>query len=114
MDAVLPTDVTASLPHGQAGITRRRVPYSVRWAQGELPLVELTPNGFVVAADNPPPMGGYTDIFQGDDRIFHGLVVCTWSRDGLVGYEFKLGGGTFPVRADHAPPHHNGLLKSPD
>ena len=87
--------------------------YSVRWADGEMPLVELTSSGFVLAADEPPPMRGYADIFAGDERILHGLVMCTWARDGMVGYEFKRGGSVQEIRVDHAPPAHSGLLSGP-
>ena len=85
----------------------------MRWADCELPVVELTPTGFVVAAEAPPRMRGFTDIFDGDDRILHGLAMCTWARDGLVGYEFKRGSGAREVRADHVAPAHSGLLDAP-
>ena len=82
----------------------------MRWEHGELPVLEFTSNGFVIEADGPPPLRGYTDIFLGDERIMHGLVMCTWARNGLVGYEFKRGTAASEIRVDHEPPAHAGLL----
>ena len=114
MDTVLPSDLAGNLPGTRTRSARRGAPYSVRWADVELPVVELTQNGFILQADDPPPMPGYADIFQGDERILYGLAMCTWARDGLVGYEFKRGSAAQPVRPDHAPPAHEGLLNPPD
>ena len=113
MDAVFPTEATGAANTVARTARRGRAPYSVRWAEGELPVVELTPTGFVVEAEAPPHLRGFTDIFQGDERVLHGLVVCSWARDGLVGYEFKRGGSVGPIRADHVPPAHDGLLSGP-
>ena len=112
MDAVIPADVACALEGNRRAKARRRSRYSVRWADGELPVLELTPEGFVIEAEGPPPLRGFTDIFLGDERVLHGLVICTWARDGLVGYEFKRGSAANEVRADHAPPAHSGLLDS--
>ena len=114
MDAVIPTDVAGALEGERRARARRRSRYSVRWRDGELPVLELTPKGFVIEADGPPPLRGFTDIFQGDERILHGLVICTWARDGLVGYEFKRGSGANEIRVDHEPPAHSGLLGAPN
>lgn len=114
MDAVLPPDIAGAILRDQTARARRRSVYSVRWSESELPVVELTPRGFVVEAETPPRMRGFTDIFEGDDRVMHGLAICTWARDGLVGYEFKRGTGARQIRADHAPPAHSGLLEAPE
>ncbi len=113
MDSVLPSDIAGARGMATVKPARRKAHYSVRWADGELPLVELTASGFVLAAGAPPPVRGYTDIFAGDERIMHGLVMCTWARNGLVGYEFKRGGSLQEIRVDHAPPTHSGLLSGP-
>ena len=67
----------------------------------------------VIEAQGRPPLRGYTDIFHGEERVLHGLVVCTWAKDGLVGYEFKRDTTGGEVRPDHAPPEHSGLLTGP-
>ena len=110
MDAVIPPEVAGELEGDRRAQARRRSRYSVRSEDCELPVLELTPDGFVIEAEGPPPLRGYTDIFLGDERILHGLVICTWAQDGLVGYEFKRGSAANEVRADHAPPVHSGLL----
>ena len=113
MDSVLPPDIAGARAAPTTQRAKRKARYSVRWADGEMPLVELTSSGFVLAADEPPPMRGYADIFAGEERILHGLVMCTWARDGMVGYEFKRGGSVQEIRVDHAPPSHSGLLSGP-
>ncbi len=113
MDAMIPREMAGAMEGERRERARRQSQYSVRWLDGELPVLELTPDGFVIEADGPPPLRGYTDIFLGDERIVHGLVICTWSRDGLVGYEFKRGSAAKEVRVDHAPPVHSGLLDGP-
>ena len=112
MDAVIPSEMAGAMELDRRARARRRSRYSVRWEDGELPVLELTPDGFVIEAESPPPLRGFTDIFLGDERVLHGLVMCTWAQNGLVGYEFKRGSAANEVRADHAPPVHAGLLTS--
>lgn len=73
-------------------------------------VMELTADGFVIEADGRPPLRGYADIFRGEERVLHGLVICSWAEDGLVGYEFKRDTAGGNIKADHAPPSHAGLL----
>ena len=113
MDAIIPPEMAGALEGDRRERARRRSRFSVKWEDGELPVLELTPDGFVIEAEGTPPLRGYTDIFQGDERILHGLVICIWARDGLVGYEFKRGSGGNEIRVDHAPPEHSGLLAAP-
>ena len=47
------------------------------------------------------------------ERIGRHLVVLSWTRDGLAGYEFKRGGHAGPAPADYERPVHAGLLGGP-
>ncbi|MEM6624091.1 MAG: hypothetical protein AAF674_17855 [Pseudomonadota bacterium] len=82
---------------------RVRAGYWVRTEDAEHRILDFTANGFVIAADTPPPMRGFAEILLGRERVRHGLIVCCWSEDGRVGYEFKHHTQAQPVQADHAP-----------
>ncbi|MEM7742647.1 MAG: hypothetical protein AAF409_02955 [Pseudomonadota bacterium] len=75
----------------------------VRTAEAEHRVLELTANGFVIAAEAPPHLRGFAEILHGRLPIRHGLIVCCWSEQGRVGYEFKRTSPTQPVFADYAP-----------
>ncbi|MEM7190175.1 MAG: hypothetical protein AAF439_11240 [Pseudomonadota bacterium] len=110
METVLPNDIAGALADAQKSRARRRSKYRVRHGDREHPVIELTTDGFVIEADGRPPLRGYADIYLADERILRSLVICTWARDGLVGYEFKHDSLAGNIRADHAPPTHAGLL----
>ena len=113
MDTTLPEDIAGALELARRRETRTRSRLRVRVGDRDHQVMELNTNGFTIEADGRPPLRGYADIFRGEERILRGLVMCTWARDGLVGYEFKrdtVGGAIAP---DHVPPAHAGLLDSP-
>jgi len=110
MDTILPGTGAGPAAGGRSAKSGR---LRVRTAAGEHAVTELTPRGFVIAADGRPPLRGYADIFRGDERVVHGLVVCSWARDGQVGYEFKRGGRGDDVPADYVRPAHSRLLPAP-
>ena len=112
MDSALPADVTATLSDAVIQSRRRPSRYRVKADGRDMPVTDLASDGFVIEADGRPPLRGYADIFQGDERILRGLVICSWARDGLVGYEFKRGtaDGTIPV--DYVRGPVAGLLPS--
>lgn len=94
----------------QSGRPRHSTALWVRDDHGEHSVTRLTQNGFVISAQGRPPLRGFADIFQGNERLVHGLVVCTWAEDGEVGYEFKRASHSGPVPVDHVAPGHAGLL----
>lgn len=111
MDTELPGDIAQALRRQTAVAKRARL--RVRGEALDHEVLDLTDDGFVIAADGRPPLRGYADIFKGEDRVLHGLVVCSWAENGLVGYEFKRGTAAAPVAPDHVPPAHAGLLEGP-
>lgn len=113
MDDLIPSEMAGVLADNRLARMRKAARYRIHHGGREVPVLELHDSGFVIEADGRPPLRGYTDIFLGDERILHGLVVCTWARDGLVGYEFKRDTMGAEIRADHAPPTHAGLLDAP-
>lgn len=104
MDATIPREFAGAMKLPPKKRRKKAAGYSLRWKKQEFPVIELTASGFVIAADAPPPLGGFTDIFEGPDRILRGLATCAWARDGLVGYEFKHGTPLGPIRVDHISP----------
>ncbi|MEL7152816.1 MAG: hypothetical protein AAFN51_03255 [Pseudomonadota bacterium] len=112
MEAALPTQISDALASAATKVRADRSRYRVRAGDLDAKVVELASDGFVIASDGRPPLRGYADIFQGDERILRGLVICSWAQNGLVGYEFKRGtaDGTAPV--DYVRGPVAGLLPS--
>ncbi|MEM9045672.1 MAG: hypothetical protein AAGC81_13355 [Pseudomonadota bacterium] len=77
-------------------------------------IMELSAEGFVIEADGRPPLRGYVEIFDGDERVDRRLVLCDWARDGLVGYEFKRDGAGNDVPTDYVPSVIAGLIEGPE
>ncbi|MEM6663997.1 MAG: hypothetical protein AAF666_17685 [Pseudomonadota bacterium] len=112
MEDILPSEIAGALADARLSNARRRTKYRVRHDFRDLPVIELTNDGFVIEADGRPPLRGYVDIYLASERVLRSLVICTWARDGLVGYEFKHDSLVSEIRPDHAPPKHAGLLSS--
>ncbi len=110
MDIIIPSEITGARETAQRNHARQHSRLRVRTMGRDHQVMELTANGFVIEADGRPPLRGYADIFRGDDRVVHGLVVCTWAENGLVGYEFKRDTSGGEIAPDHVPPVHAGLL----
>lgn len=113
MDQHIPNELSGALEHERRRLARRRSRFRVRLNDVELPVLELTHDGFIIESEQRPMLRGYMDIFHGDERILHGLAVCTWVRDGMVAYEFKHDTTAGEIRVDHEPPAHSGLLEGP-
>ena len=99
MDTALPEHISTALAERAEKRRDRKSVFRVRAGEREAKVVELASDGFVIQADGRPPLRGYADIFRGEECILRGLVICSWARDGQVGYEFKRGttDGTVPV-----------------
>ncbi|MBK0399278.1 hypothetical protein H0I76_08755 [Limibaculum sp. M0105] len=67
----------------------------------------------VIRAEDTPHLRGFVDIVKGEDRIGRHLVVLSWARDGLAGYEFKRGGHAGSAPADYERPAHGALIEGP-
>ena len=113
MDSVLPNDVAVAIDAAKERSSRRGTLCRVRAGGVDLPVIELSETGFVIKADMPPPMRGYADVFRGEDRVLHGLVVCSWAENGLVGYEFKRSTSGRQISADHVATERVPLLEAP-
>jgi hypothetical protein len=117
MESMLPSDIRSALGRetGKAratvtGLTARSGDGRTETRHG---VVELTDAGMVIRAEETPHLRGFVDILKGDERIGRHLVVLSWTRDGLAGYEFKRGGHAGPAPADYERPVHAGLLGGP-
>ena len=113
MDHHIPDEMSGALEEERRRQARKRSRFRVRLDELELPVLELTQSGFVIESEERPMLRGYMDIFHGDERILHGLAICTWAKDGLVGYEFKRDSMSGEIRVDHEPPAHAGLIEGP-
>lgn len=113
MDAILPGNIATALEDQRQRELRHASAFRVVAGGRDHAVVKLAKSGFVIEADGRPPLRGYADIMRGDERILRGLVVCTWARDGLVGYDFKRDGFGNNVPVDYVLPTHSGLLDAP-
>lgn len=113
MDAILPGNVAMALEAQRQRDLRHISSYRVVTDGRSHSVVHLSKTGFVIEADGRPPLRGYADIMRGEERIVRGLVVCTWARNGHVGYEFKRDSTGTVVPVDYVMPGHAGLLDAP-
>lgn len=117
MEHGLPSEIRSALGR-EASPGRRRVPglFAVSAAltgSRRHPVVELTETRMVIRAEDTPHLRGFVDILSGTERIGRHLVVLSWARDGLAGYEFKRAGHAGAVPADYERPAHAGLIEGP-
>ncbi|MEM6932836.1 MAG: hypothetical protein AAF526_04540 [Pseudomonadota bacterium] len=110
METGLPPEFTGALKTRTPETRGRRVRARVVQSEREHRLIELTAHGFVIEADGRPPLRGFVEIFIGEERIDHRLVVCNWAKDGHVGYEFKRDSAGGDVAPDYVPSDLAGLL----
>lgn len=113
MEAILPGSVATALEAQRQRDLRHSAAFRVVADGRSHPVVHLGKSGFVIEADGRPPLRGFADIMRGDERIMRGLVLCTWARNGHVGYEFKRDGTGTVVPADYVMPDHAGLIEGP-
>lgn len=117
MDHVLPQDMRSALDRDAARPRRDRAGLVAVSGEGAAAarhrVVELTDSGMVIRAEATPHLRGFVDILSGEERVARRLVVLSWARDGLAGYEFKRGGRAGPVPADYELPVHTGLIEGP-
>ncbi|MEM8790207.1 MAG: hypothetical protein AAGE80_01220 [Pseudomonadota bacterium] len=114
MDIAPRSEIAGVLAKKSRDTMRRRSRFRVVAGERDHRVMELTALGFVIEADGRPPLRGYVEIFDGDERIDRRLVVCDWARDGLVGYEFKRDSAGTDVPPDYVPSEIAGLLEAPE
>ena len=117
MESMLPPDIRSALDRS---VERARIRptglVAVSGAGREMArhaVVEITSAGMVIRAEGTPHLRGFVDILKGEDRVGRHLVVLSWARNGMAGYEFKRGAGGGPAPADYERPAHGGLLEGP-
>jgi hypothetical protein len=113
MESVLPGEVLSEIEHSRRRSRRARTRHLVVAGAREHRIVELSDDGFVIEADGLPHLRGYVDIMLGEERIARRLVVFAWARDGLVGYDFKLGAIRHFAPADYVRPERIALIGAP-
>ena len=114
MDIAPRSEIASILAKKSRDTMRLRSRFRVVAEERDHRIMELTADGFVIEADGRPPLRGYVEIFDDEERIDRRLVVCDWARDGLVGYEFKRDGAGNDVPTDYVPSEIAGLLEGPN
>lgn len=113
MDNHLPDGLMGEREMARRNMLRRRTRFRVMAGERSHGVMEFTADGFVIEADGRPQLRGFVDIVEGDRLVTRRLAICTWARDGLVGYEFKRDTDGGDVAPDHVPPVHIGLIEGP-
>lgn len=113
MDTRLPDGLEAEREVARRNQLRRRTRFRVVAGERSHPVMELTRAGFVIEADGRPHLRGYVELLEGERLVTRRLAICTWARDGLVGYEFKRDTAGGEVAPDHVPPEHVALIAGP-
>ncbi len=114
MDSSLPGEVLSAMLSDRRDDRRKRSRHLVVAGEREHRIIELSHDGFVIAADGLPHLRGYVDIMLGEERIARRLVVFAWARNGLIGYEFKHDAAGRETPADYVKPEHRGLIEAPE
>ena len=113
MESSLPGEVLSAIEAGRRNSRRARTRHLVVAGEREHRVMELTEDGFVIAADGLPHLRGYVEIMLGEELVARRLVVFAWARDGRVGYEFKHDAASRETPADYVEPARLGLLTAP-
>ena len=114
MESVLPGEVLSAMEAGRRNDRRARTRHLVVAGERQHRIMELTEDGFVIAADGLPHLRGYVEIMLGEELVARRLVVFAWARDGRVGYEFKHDATSRETPADYVKPERLGLLEAPE
>ena len=114
MESNLPGEVLSAIEAGRRSRRRERTRHLVVAEARQHRIMELTETGFVIAADGLPHLRGYVEIMLGEELVARRLVVFSWARDGLVGYEFKHDAASRETPADFVKPDRLGLLEAPE
>lgn len=112
METRIPAEAVSAIEQDRRKRLRQRSRFRVAASDRLFPVIEMSREGFVIEADEPPHLRGYVDILEGDERVARWLVVCDWARDGLVGYAYKREGLGSAVPADFVL-SHSGLIEGP-
>jgi len=113
MESDLPPELQSEIEVARRNRTRRAGRYAVLAGRRRHPIMALSAAGFTIEADGRPPLRGFVEILDGEERIDRRLVICSWAENGLVGYEFKHDSAGRAVAADFVAPDHAGLIEAP-
>lgn len=63
--------------------------YTATFGDDTFEVRDLSEGGFLVAADQPPPLKGIVEIRKNNRLIKQCMVMYAWSSNGFTGYQFK-------------------------
>lgn len=101
MDGYLADRVNAGRKEARRADALKRGRIRVVVGDQTYPVLEIGAHGFTIAADEPPSIRGFVDLFDGPRRLGRQLVVLASHRDGEARFEYKLQSAEGETPADY-------------
>ena len=101
MDGFLGDRLAAALKEARRQESIKRSRLKVVVGEDSHPILRIDDHGFTVAAEAPPALRGYVDVYDGPTRLARQLVVLASHRDGVAAYEYKLQSAEGEAPADY-------------
>lgn len=101
MDGYLPEVVAQALREARWNEAVKRSRLKAVVGENAYPLIRIHDHGFSIAADEPPSIRGFVDLYDGARRLGRQLVVLARHEDGVADYEYKLQSAEGEAPADY-------------
>jgi len=101
MDGYLSDVVAQALRDARRNESVKRSRLKVVVGEQTYPVLRIDDHGFSIAADAPPSIRGYVDLYDGPKRLGRQLVVLARHANGVAAYEYKLQSAEGEAPADY-------------
>lgn len=85
----LPHELRDQLAAAQRHAKRKQATRSVHVGDEAFAILEMTDDGFALAADEAPRLRGLIDIYEGAQHLYQALIVASAEEGDVVRYDFK-------------------------
>lgn len=96
MSDYLPKDLREQLVAAHRQAKRKRATRSVHIGDEAFAILEMSENGFAVAADEAPRLRGLVDIYEGPRHLYQALIIAAAEAGDLMRYDFKRNTAAVP------------------
>ena len=97
MTDYLPKELRDQLAAAHRAAKRKRATRSVHIGDEAFAILEMSDNGFAVAADEAPRLRGLVDIYEGPRHLYQALIVAAAEAGDLMRYDFKRNTAAVPA-----------------
>ena len=101
MDGYLSEVVAKALREARRNEAVKRSRMKVVVGEESYPVIRIDDHGVSIAADQPPSIRGYVDLYDGPKRLGRQLVVLASHEDGVATYDYKLQSAEGEAPADY-------------